>query len=952
MDIQFILDPFACAVYIVDYINKADRGMSRLLREALDEAKKGNKSVKDSLRIVSNVFLNSSEISAQEAIYVLTGLPLSRASEAAMYINTSLPQERVHILKSYLELQSLEPDSSDIFQKGIIDYYLKRPLSLENISLSHFVAYYTYSKKTHSASSIETLNDSSQAINYSQAVEEVEAEVNWIPLQDNLGYIRKRTKTRVIRFRRYSYIDDPDNFYREQMVLYIPWRSEEEELLNPNINIKDIFYEYKERIKAESKQFNKLGDAEMFETLLTEIRNVELINKEEDLQGRGVNVDVFEGFEFETQTVDIAEELIPGGNPGPQLCGDPSTFIAQPPLLSHDDFLILNRKLNDAQRDTEAGSNPDELKILLTAFTGKAAFGIGGQTIHSALGLPVSQAGNILPELSLSVANTLATKLAKLRLIVIDEISMLGSRTFHQINRRLQQIFHSSTFFSGISVIVVGDFRQLPPVGDNWVFQANSRNRLAEIADTPLWDLFVPTELKEIMRQRDNVAFATELNNMASGCVSPEDVNLIEGRCFSNSSLPDTCKGAVHLFSSNREVEHNSKILSNMTTEGAISRAVDRVSGEAKPAMKEKALNTVAKLPTSQTYGLPNSINLKVTAKYMMTVNINTSDGLVNGTTGVLTAIDFAVNPTTGERRLLRICIYFDDVNIGKLKRIQSSTSLTRYQTRLKNNWTPIEPVTYTVKRYKSSNLQVRRSQFPLVPAEAVTIHKSQGSTLEKVVVHLKPNILRSMLYIACSRATSAQGLFIVTETLRPPRPPSEHDSVVTEMRKLKLNSLIPIYPPAKSCQIMFHNIQSLRKHLQDVVTDPQTMACDIYLAVETWSCLQDLFNMNNFEEIVRTNGPKQYSANPGFGVSAMVRHNLEYSNPRSYSEISGTEHCEAVSFEVNNVKIVAFYRSCKCPNSVAVGIINNLLSHILALFLEILTKTPLVTAILQYLNY
>ncbi|CAG5042964.1 unnamed protein product [Parnassius apollo] len=158
------------------------------------------------------------------------------------------------------------------------------------------------------------------------------------------------------------------------------------------------------------------------------------------------------------------------------------------------------------------------------------------------------------------------------------------------------------------------------------------------------------------MGQRDDVAFATPLNNMASGCMSPEDVNLIEGQCFSNSSLPDTCKGAVHLFSSNREVdEHNSKILSNMTTEGAIFRAVDRVSGETNPAMKEKALNTVAKLPTSQTYGLPNAITLKVTAKYMMTVNINTSDGLVNRTTGVLTAIEFAVNPTTGERRPLRI---------------------------------------------------------------------------------------------------------------------------------------------------------------------------------------------------------------------------------------------------------------------------------------------------------
>lgn len=136
MDIQFILDPFACAVYIVDYINKADRGMSRLLRKALDEAKKANKTVKESLRSVSNVFLNSSEISAQEAIYILTGIPLSRASEAEMYINTSLPQERVHILKSHYELQELAPDSSDVFQKGIIDYYSKRPFLLENVSIS------------------------------------------------------------------------------------------------------------------------------------------------------------------------------------------------------------------------------------------------------------------------------------------------------------------------------------------------------------------------------------------------------------------------------------------------------------------------------------------------------------------------------------------------------------------------------------------------------------------------------------------------------------------------------------------------------------------------------------------------------------------------------------------------------------------------------------------------
>lgn len=297
------------------------------------------------------------------------------------------------------------------------------------------------------------------------------------------------------------------------------------------------------------------------------------------------------------------------------------------------------------------------------------------------------------------------------------------------------------------------------------------------------------------MRQKDDAAFATALNNMASGSMTPEDINLIKSRCFTNSSLPNSSDGAIHLYSSNREVDdHNNRVLSAMTSEGALSRAVDSVCGESNSSMKAKALDTVAKLPTQQTYGLPKNITLKVGAKYMMTVNIGTSDGLVNGSTGKLTAIDFAINKATGERRPLRLWLCFDDANIGKLKRTRSSTSLPHYRTRFKNHWTPIDPVTYTVKRYKSSNLQVRRSQFPLVPAEAVTIHKSQGSTLEKVVVHVKPGILRSMLYVACSRATCAQGLFIVTESFRPPRPPSDHDSVVMEMIKLRLNPLIPTY--------------------------------------------------------------------------------------------------------------------------------------------------------------
>ena len=69
MDIQFVLDVYACAMYIVSYISKAQKGMSELLRTACEEARRGNSSIKQQVRDIGNKFLNNVEISAQEAVY-------------------------------------------------------------------------------------------------------------------------------------------------------------------------------------------------------------------------------------------------------------------------------------------------------------------------------------------------------------------------------------------------------------------------------------------------------------------------------------------------------------------------------------------------------------------------------------------------------------------------------------------------------------------------------------------------------------------------------------------------------------------------------------------------------------------------------------------------------------------------------------------------------------------
>lgn len=86
MDIQFILDVYACAVYIVSYISKAQKGMSELLRKARDEAKNGNASIKQQVRDIGNKFLNSVEISAQEAVYLVLQIPMKKSSRQVIFI--------------------------------------------------------------------------------------------------------------------------------------------------------------------------------------------------------------------------------------------------------------------------------------------------------------------------------------------------------------------------------------------------------------------------------------------------------------------------------------------------------------------------------------------------------------------------------------------------------------------------------------------------------------------------------------------------------------------------------------------------------------------------------------------------------------------------------------------------------------------------------------------------
>ena len=142
MDIQFVLDVYACAMYIVSYISKAQKGMSQLLQRAYEEARAGNSSIKQQVRDIGNQFLNAVEISAQEAVYIVLQLPMRKRSREVIFINTTPPEERVQLLKPMNEIEEMDDDSEEVHSSGLLNRYIQRPASLENISLADWAALY------------------------------------------------------------------------------------------------------------------------------------------------------------------------------------------------------------------------------------------------------------------------------------------------------------------------------------------------------------------------------------------------------------------------------------------------------------------------------------------------------------------------------------------------------------------------------------------------------------------------------------------------------------------------------------------------------------------------------------------------------------------------------------------------------------------------------------------
>ena len=227
---------------------------------------------------------------------------------------------------------------------------------------------------------------------------------------------------------------------------------------------------------------------------------------------------------------------------------------------------------------------PDDVIVLLTAPTGDAAFNINGMTLHSALLLGTSKYTGFQP-LGHDKLNTLRTKLSKLALVIIDEVSMVGSNMLLEIHKRLQQIKGLSTdvTFGGVSILAVGDLYQLPPVGQPLLFSTVSDSYAQFYRSGSIWvDEFEMIELNEIMRQRGDTTFSEMLCRVRTATCTPEDIEMLKSREIT-ADIPNYPVRALHVYRLNIDVDsRNSLMLNNLAPqcEQYSIKASDAIAGQ------------------------------------------------------------------------------------------------------------------------------------------------------------------------------------------------------------------------------------------------------------------------------------------------------------------------------------------------------------------------------------
>lgn len=431
--------------------------------------------------------------------------------------------------------------------------------------------------------------------------------------------------------------------------------------------------------------------------------------------------------------------------------------------------------------------------VAVTASTGTAAFIIQGITLHSWFSMGLAKEPTDVIIQRLKKYSTCSENIRKTQTLIIDEISQVRGEFLDKINRVAQHVRKNSRPFGGIQVIFCGDFAQLPPVmtldiekelENSWspILLNNEFPEIDYAFKSEAWSETNPkiAYLREVMRQKDDQLFISILNHIREGRVSDEDFQpLLDciGRKFSNPT-GDNMKiiFPTRLVPTNADAQRINKSFYNAieSEEHKYHATFSIKKNKRNRADKEVQQKIVDRMVeyTKNHSTMESSLALKVGTRVILTQNVNVRLGLYNGAQGIIeefVTIQDAGNmgiPVVSSTDGKPVPQQEGDYEISEIKSSQnSSASVPVIRLVGTEGRFVLTPCNLTIKSdfNEEPNYIVNMYQYPLKHAWALTIHKSQGMTLERAQIDAGKFIFSpGQTYTALSRVRSLEGLSLV----------------------------------------------------------------------------------------------------------------------------------------------------------------------------------------------
>jgi len=355
------------------------------------------------------------------------------------------------------------------------------------------------------------------------------------------------------------------------------------------------------------------------------------------------------------------------------------------------------------------------MKVWKTGSTGVAAESIGGITLHSwgGIGLADKSPKYYVDTMTAKVMNRWLTT----EILIIDEISMIGAKVFTLADQVGRLIRRKDKPFGGIILIICGDMCQLQPVKDEYIFTSELYHTM---------DFYV-IRLSKPWRYQKDLDFFALLSRARLGDLTPDDHELLYSRRkayeteIKNKTFSDLEIKPTKLYSRRIDVlEMNMAELHKIDEEEFKYSCTDNILRKVKTSR-----GIITGYQEIMNKNVSPDVHLKKGAQVMLTANLDVSRGLCNGSRGVILECTDAF-----------VTVKFKSCELN------------------------VTPHSWTIE--DEENI-FTRTQFPLILAWCITIHRSQSATLDSVIVDLGTSIFSAnMGYVALSRCRELSGIYLI----------------------------------------------------------------------------------------------------------------------------------------------------------------------------------------------